>query len=83
MAHKGLLRRLRLSPVPLRALFAARVSVSLGAALVQTTPFIGVATPPFFGLRLSHYSWMSIPMVVSGVLAFLSIGMPIGAVAKT
>ncbi len=80
---KGILRRLRLSPVPLRTLFTARVTVSLAMALVQATLFIGVATLPFFGLRLSHYWWMSIPMVISGVLAFLAIGMLIGSWAKS
>lgn len=80
---KGLLRRLRLSPVPIRTLFSARILVSLGTALVQTALFIGVATQPYFGLKLSHYWWMSIPMVVCGVLAFLAIGMLIGAFAKT
>ncbi|MCO5993678.1 ABC transporter permease [Actinoallomurus rhizosphaericola] len=80
---KGLLRRLRLSPVPIRSVFAARVAVSLGVALVQTALFIGVATMPFFGLKLAHYWWMAIPMVLCGVLAFLAIGMLIGAWAKT
>jgi ABC-2 type transport system permease protein len=80
---KGILRRLRLSPVPIRTVFAARVAVSLGTALVQTVLFIGVATLPFFGLRLSHYWWMAIPIVLCGVLAFLAIGMLIGAWAKT
>jgi ABC-2 type transport system permease protein len=80
---KGILRRLRLSPVPIRTLFTARVAVSLGTALVQTVLFIGVATLPFFGLRLSHYWWMAIPMVMAGALAFLAIGMLIGAWAKT
>jgi ABC-2 type transport system permease protein len=80
---KGILRRLRLSPVSIRTVFAARVAVSLGTALVQTVLFIGVATLPFFGLRLSHYWWMAIPMVLCGVLAFLAIGMLIGAWAKT
>ncbi|GAA4615621.1 hypothetical protein GCM10023195_68960 [Actinoallomurus liliacearum] len=80
---KGLLRRLRLSPVPIRSVFAARVVVSLGVALVQTVLFIGVATMPFFGLKLAHYWWMAIPMVLCGVLAFLALGMLIGAWAKT
>jgi ABC-type multidrug transport system permease subunit len=80
---KGILRRLRLSPVPIRTLFTARVAVSLGIALVQTALFIGVATLPFFGLKLAHYWWMAIPMVLSGVLAFLAIGMLIGAWAKS
>jgi ABC-2 type transport system permease protein len=80
---KGILRRLRLSPVPIRTVFTARVAVSLGIALVQTALFVGVATLPFFGLKLAHYWWMAIPMVLSGVLAFLAIGMLIGAWAKT
>ncbi|MDN3359344.1 ABC transporter permease [Actinomadura sp. DC4] len=80
---KGVLRRLRLSPVPIRTLFTARVTVSLGVALVQAALFIGIATLPFFGLKLSHSWWMVIPMVVSGMLAFLAIGMLIGAWAKT
>ncbi|MFL5910813.1 MAG: ABC transporter permease [Gaiellaceae bacterium] len=80
---KGILRRLRLSPVPIRTVFTARVAVSLGIALVQTALFIGVATLPFFGLKLAHYWWMAIPMVLCGVLAFLAIGMLIGAWAKT
>jgi ABC-type multidrug transport system permease subunit len=80
---KGILRRLRLSPVPIRTLFTARVAVSLGIALVQTALFIGVATLPFFGLELTHYWWMAIPMVLAGVLAFLAIGMLIGAWAKS
>ena len=80
---KGLLRRLRLSPVPIRTVFAARVVVSLGIALVQTALFIGVATLPAFGLKLAHYWWMAIPMVLCGVLAFLAIGMLIGSWART
>jgi ABC-2 type transport system permease protein len=80
---KGILRRLRLSPVPIRTVFTARVAVSLATALVQTALFIGVATLPFFGLKLTHYWWMAIPMVLCGVLAFLAIGMLIGAWAKT
>jgi ABC-2 type transport system permease protein len=80
---KGILRRLRLSPVPIRTLFVARVAVSLSTALVQAVLFIGVATLPFFGLKLSHYWWMAVPMVAAGALAFLAIGMLIGAFAKT
>jgi ABC-type multidrug transport system permease subunit len=80
---KGLLRRLRLSPVPIRTVFTARVAVSLGIALAQTVLFIGVATLPYFGLKLSRYWWMAIPMVTCGVLAFIAIGMLIGAWAKT
>ncbi|MFA1543932.1 ABC transporter permease [Actinomadura monticuli] len=80
---KGILRRLQLSPAPVPTVFAARVAVSLAIALVQFALFVLVAQLPMFGLRLSGAWWMAIPMVIAGVLAFLSIGMLIGAWAKT
>ncbi|WP_329521673.1 ABC transporter permease [Spirillospora sp. NBC_01491] len=80
---KGILRRLRLSPAPISTVFGARVAVSLVVALVQMALFLLVAQLPFFGLKLQEYWWMAIPMVLSGVLAFLAIGMVIGAWAKT
>ncbi|MFD0684911.1 ABC transporter permease [Actinomadura fibrosa] len=80
---KGILRRLQLSPAPIPTVFAARVAVSLGVALGQFALFIVVAQLPMFGLKLGHAWWMAIPMVMAGVLAFLSIGMVIGAWAKS
>lgn len=80
---KGILQRLRLSPVPIRTVFMARVAVNLVIALAQTAIFLLVARMPFFGLKLAHYWWMSIPTVLAGVLAFLAIGMLIGGWAKT
>lgn len=80
---KGTLRRIRLAPVPTTGVLGARVGVSLGIALVQMALFIAVATNSFFGLRLSNYWWMAIPLVLCGTLAFLSIGLLIGAWATT
>ncbi|MFD0903005.1 ABC transporter permease [Actinomadura sediminis] len=80
---KGILRRLQLSPAPIPTVFAARVAVSLAVALIQFALFVLVAQLPMFGLRLSGAWWMAVPMVLAGVLAFLSIGMVIGAWAKT
>ncbi|WP_433335681.1 ABC transporter permease [Spirillospora sp. CA-294931] len=80
---KGILRRLRLSPVPVPTVFGARVTVSVGIALVQMALFLAVARLPFFGLRLERSWWMAVPVLVSGVLAFLAIGMIIGAWART
>ena len=45
--------------------------------------FLGIATLPYFGLKLTAAWWMSIPLVVCGILAFMSIGLLVGAVAKT
>ncbi|WP_019631102.1 ABC transporter permease [Actinomadura atramentaria] len=80
---KGILRRLRLSPAPIATVFAARVVVSVGVALVQLALFLAVAQLPFFGLKLQGSWWMAVPAVVAGVLAFLGIGMLIGAWAKS
>ncbi|MBW8484913.1 ABC transporter permease [Actinomadura parmotrematis] len=80
---KGILRRLRLSPAPVPTVFAARVAVSLGIALVQFAVFVAVAHLPFFGLKLTGDWWLAIPTLMAGVLAFLGIGTLIGSWAKT
>jgi ABC-2 type transport system permease protein len=80
---KGILRRLRLSPAPVSAVFGARVTVSVAIALAQLALFLLVARLPLFDLQLRGSWWMCVPMVVSGVLAFLAIGTVIGAWAKT
>jgi ABC-2 type transport system permease protein len=81
--QKRILRRLRLSPVSIGSVIGARVGVSVGVALAQAAIFLGVASIPYFGLQLSNYWWMSIPVVLVGTLAFLSIGLLAGAWAKT
>ena len=81
--QKKILRRLRLSPVGTGTIVGARVGVSIVIALVQTAIFIGVALIPYFGLRLSDYWWMSIPLIIVGTLAFWSIGLLAGSFSKT
>jgi ABC-2 type transport system permease protein len=81
--QKKILRRLRLSPVPLISIISARVSVSIGIALVQAAIFIGIALLPYFGLRLSSDWWAFIPIMIAGTLAFLAIGLLAGSAAKT
>ena len=79
---KGLLRRLRLAPISTLSVVLARVAVSLTIATMQTVIFIGVGMA-FFGLRLTG-SWpMIIPLLIAGTLAFMSIGLLAGSVAKT
>jgi ABC-2 type transport system permease protein len=78
-----LLRRLRLAPVSTASVVLARVGVSVGVALIQMAVFIAVATTPYFGLKLTADWWMAIPIVVAGTLAFMSIGLLIGAFAKS
>jgi ABC-2 type transport system permease protein len=78
-----LLRRLRLAPVSVASIVLARVGISLALALVQLAVFLAIATLPYFGLQLSADWWMAIPVVICGTLAFLSIGLLVGSVAKS
>lgn len=80
--RNGLLRRLRLAPIPTRSVVLARVAVSIAIALVQAVIFLGVGIA-FFGLKLTG-SWpMIVPLLVCGTLAFMAIGLLAGAVAKS
>jgi len=78
-----LLRRLRLAPVSTATVVTARLGVSLAVAMVQLAVFLLIATRPYFGLTLTASWWMAIPVVAAGTLAFMSIGLLTGAVAKT
>jgi ABC-2 type transport system permease protein len=77
------LRRLRLSPVAPAAVVGARVGVSLAVALVQGLVFIGVALTPPFGLQLRGQWWLLVPLLVAGTLAFMSVGLLVGSLART
>ncbi|WP_052850991.1 ABC transporter permease [Streptomyces avicenniae] len=76
---KRILRRLWLAPVSPGAVVGARVGVSLAVAFVQVAIFIGVAALPVYGLQLSGNWWLTLPLVACGTLAFMSIGLLIGA----
>ncbi|MFE6053170.1 ABC transporter permease [Kitasatospora sp. NPDC056446] len=76
------LRRLRLAPISAGAVVSSRIVVSLLTALLQTTVFLVVATG-FFGLKLTGDWWLIIPLVACATLAFMSIGLLAGSVAKT
>ncbi len=78
-----LLRRLRLAPVSTGSVVTARIGVSLVVAMIQLVLFLAIATRPYFGLRLTASWWMAIPVVAAGTLAFMSIGLLTGAIAKT
>lgn len=77
-----LLRRLRLAPISSRSVVGARVGVTLLIALVQMAIFVGLAVAAF-GLRLSGYWWMAVPVLVCGTLCFMALGLLVGAISKT
>src|SRR5260370_37853772 len=57
--------------------------MSVAIAIVQMFVFIAIAITPYFGLKLTAYWWMAIPVVIAGTLAFMSIGLLVGAVSNT
>ncbi len=80
--NSTLLRRLQLAPVPPRTVVAARVVVTVLIALVQMAIFLGLGMVAF-GLRLTGWWWVAVPLLVVGTLTFMSVGLLAGAVAKT
>lgn len=80
---KRILRRLWLAPVGAGAVVGARVGVNLALALVQMAIFLGIATLPYYGLQLTGDWWLCVPLVLAGALAFMSIGLVVGAWAKS
>jgi ABC-2 type transport system permease protein len=77
-----LMRRLQLSPVPPRTIVGARVLVTVLVALVQMAIFLGLGFFAF-GLQLTGWWWMSVPLLVVGTLCFMSLGLLAGSVAKS
>ena len=78
----GLLRRLQLAPVTTVPVVTSRVGVSIGIAVFQTAVFLATGMV-VFGLQLTGWWWLAIPLLVAGTLAFLSLGLLAGAIAKT
>jgi ABC-2 type transport system permease protein len=76
--QRRFLRRLTLCPISMGSVVGARLLVSVGVALAQTALFLTVAAT-LFGLPLAHDWWATIPLVLAGTLAFLSIGLLAGA----
>jgi ABC-2 type transport system permease protein len=78
-----LLRRLRLAPISTGSIVLARIWIAMAVGLIHLAVFLAIATLPYFGLKLTAFWWMTIPLVVCGILAFMSIGLLVGAIAKT
>ncbi|HJD80203.1 ABC transporter permease [Kitasatospora aureofaciens] len=76
------LRRLRLAPISAGTVVSSRILVSLLTAFLQTGVFLVVATS-FFGLKLTGNWWLVLPLVACATLAFMSIGLLAGSVART
>ena len=68
--------------MPAGSVVAARVVVTVAIALVQMIIFIGLGMLAF-GLQLTGSWWMAVPLLISGTLAFMSLGLLAGSLAKT
>jgi ABC-2 type transport system permease protein len=77
-----LIRRLQLAPVSSRTVVGARVTVTVGIALVQLAIFVGLAAGAF-GLTLTGSWWMSVPLLIAGTLCFMALGLLAGALTRT
>ncbi len=79
----GVLRRIRLAPMSMSSLIGSRIGITTAMAFSQTTVFLAVASIPYFGLKLTGSWWLIIPLIFCGTLAFMSIGLLVGSVAKS
>ncbi len=76
------LRRLRLTPASTGALIGSRSVVTVTVAILQTVLFVLIGTV-VFGLRLQPSAWLGLPLIIAATLAFMGVGLIVGAVSKT
>jgi ABC-2 type transport system permease protein len=79
---KGILRRIRLTPMPLGEFATARVLTALCLSLAQTVVLLAVGRFAF-GVTISGNLVTLLPLVILGGLCFISIGLLVGSLAKT
>jgi ABC-2 type transport system permease protein len=80
--ERGILRRVRVTPLPLWEFGSARVVTQLGLALAQTAVLLTVGRV-FFGVHIVGSLAALIPLVLFGALCFILIGFFVGSVAKS
>jgi ABC-2 type transport system permease protein len=79
--QRGILRRLKLTPIPLAEFFAARITASLVVALMQVVVLLAFGRL-VFGIHISSTAWAAIPVALAGCLCFLAMGFAIGSVVS-
>jgi ABC-2 type transport system permease protein len=80
--ERGILRRLRVTPLPLWEFSAARVLTQLGLALGQTAVLL-LAGRVLFDVHIVGNIASLLPLVILGALCFIMIGFLVGAVSKS
>ncbi|MGN6379863.1 MAG: ABC transporter permease [Gaiellales bacterium] len=79
--QRGILRRLKLTPIPLAEFFAARVTASLVVAIMQVAVLL-LFGRVVFGVHISATAWAAIPVALAGCLCFLAMGFAIGSIVS-
>jgi ABC-2 type transport system permease protein len=79
--QRGILRRLKLTPIPLTEFFAARVTASLVVAIMQVAVLLLFGRIAF-GVHISTTAWAAIPVALAGCLCFLAMGFAIGSIVS-
>ena len=80
--QRGVLRRLKLTPMPLPEFLASRILASLVIAVVQVVVLVAFGAIAF-GIHVSATAWAAVPVALAGALCFLAIGMTVGSLVAT
>ncbi len=75
---KGVLRRLKLTPMPLWEFLVSRIAASLVLAMLQVVVLIAFGAI-VFGIQISPTAWAAIPIALAGALCFLMMGFTVGS----
>jgi ABC-2 type transport system permease protein len=75
---RGILRRLKLTPMPLAEFLVSRVLASLVLTVLQVIVLVGFGALAF-GIQISSTAWAAIPIALAGALCFLAMGFAVGS----
>ncbi len=82
MREKGILKRLRATPVSRASIVGSQVTQRLVIAMIQTLAIVGIGVY-FYKVTVQGSWWMLLGLVVFGVLTFISLGALLSALART
>ena len=78
---RGILRRLKLTPMPLSEFLVSRVLASLALTLLQVVVLIAFGAVAF-GISISPTAWAAVPVALAGALCFLAMGFTVGSMVN-
>ncbi len=76
---RGILRRLKLTPMPLAEFLASRIAASLCVTVMQVVVLLAFGRIAF-GVHISAQAWATVPVALLGALAFLAFGFFVGSI---